>query len=573
MDISKKDRLRDPSRHLARRSLPLLAVLTFCCGGPGVREAGAAAPTASSAANAPGTSQAAVKAAAAKPVFFDIDEYRVDGADHLPQIEIEKAVYPFLGPHRNADDVEKARAALETAYHDLGFQTVTVSIPPQNAETHVVVLKVTEGVVGRLRVKNAHYYDPEKIRAKAKSLAEGTLPNFKDVTSDIVALNQMPDRRVTPALRAGVTPGTVDVDLNVDDKVPFHGTVELNNRQSPFTTPLRVATTVHYDNLWQLGHSLSFSFQVAPQKPENALVFSGSYLANLNDWLSFMTYAVDSNSNVSAVGGLDIVGPGQILGERAVLTLPPRDNFLHTLSAGVDYKHFGQTVGLVGQTPFSSPVTYFPFVATYNATFQTDKAVTVFNTAANLGLRGLGSSYYEFDNKRYNANTSFAHLNGDISHSHDLAQGFQIYGKLQGQVADGALVSSEQISLGGFDTVRGYLESEALSDNGAAGTLEIRSPDLAPEVHKLIQDHEDDGPKIAVNAWRFFGFSDAGAGSIYDALPGEKPRFILASSGGGATFKVFDNFNGMAVVAVPLIKGTYTHAGVAHFIFRAWGEF
>ncbi len=88
-------------------------------------------------------------------------------------------------------------------------------------------------------MKNARYFDLDKIKDKAGSLREGTVPNFNDVTRDIVALNQWPDRRVTPALRAGVTPGTVDVDLNVDDKVPVHGSLEVNNRQSPNTTEER----------------------------------------------------------------------------------------------------------------------------------------------------------------------------------------------------------------------------------------------------------------------------------------------------------------------------------------------
>ena len=67
-----------------------------------------------------------------------------------------------------------------------------------------------------------------------------------DVDGDIVSLNQWPDRRVTPALRAGVTPGTVDVDLNVEDKAPIHASLEVNNRQSPSTTASRVSATVHY---------------------------------------------------------------------------------------------------------------------------------------------------------------------------------------------------------------------------------------------------------------------------------------------------------------------------------------
>ena len=155
----------------------------------------------SSAANSSSAPAAAEPQKPAVAQRFDIDDFAVQGADTLPQTEIEEAIYPFLGPNKSADDVEKARAALEKAYHDKGYQTVSVSVPQQNAQAKVITLKVTELKVGRLRVKNSRYFDLDKIKDRAASLKEGSVPNFGDVTKDIVALNQWPDRRVTPALR------------------------------------------------------------------------------------------------------------------------------------------------------------------------------------------------------------------------------------------------------------------------------------------------------------------------------------------------------------------------------------
>jgi hemolysin activation/secretion protein len=192
-----------------------------------------------------------------------IQEYEVAGVKHLPRLEVEKAVYPFLGPGRTADDVEHARAALEKAYKDRGYQTVSVQIPQQNASNGVVLLHVVETVVGRLRVHGSRYYDLDQIKKKAPSLAEGKLPDFNKINHDIIALNAQADLRVTPALRAGVRPGTVDIDLDVKDKQPLHGSLEVNNRHNNNTTPLRVNGSLRYDNLWQLGHSVGVSYQIA----------------------------------------------------------------------------------------------------------------------------------------------------------------------------------------------------------------------------------------------------------------------------------------------------------------------
>jgi hemolysin activation/secretion protein len=513
---------------------------------------------------------------AAAAQHFDIDDFAIQGADKLSQIDVEEAVYPFLGPDKTADDVEKARAALEKAYHDKGYQTVSVSVPQQNVASKVVVLKVAELKIGRMRVKNSRYFDIDKIKDRAPSLQEGTLPNFNEVTKDIVSLNQWPDRRVTPALRAGVAPGTVDVDLNVEDKVPFHGTVEVNNRQSPNTTPERLSATIHYDNLWQEGSSATFTYQVAPQRPADAQVFSGSYMARVpnNDWLSFLFYGVKSESNVATVGGTNIVGPGEIIGTRAVMTLPTRDNFFHTISIGPDFKHFDQTVGL-GTDTFGSPVTYFPLVTTYNATFQNEKFTTQFSTSVTFGMRPLGSDLQEFDNKRFDANPSFAHWNIDVSHTQELPQGFQLYGRMQAQVADGPLVSSEQISAGGLDTVRGYLESETLGDDGVIGNLEIRSPNIGEMLQKQMKDEAGAGtPRYTTfNDWRFFAFVDAGHVSIQRALSEQQDKFDLWSYGAGTRFKMFNTLNGIVAMSVPMTDQAFTRAYNPRVNVRVWGEF
>ncbi len=529
----------------------------------------AAAPTAPGAPGTPPQNPAPAQR-------FDIDDFAVRGADKLPEIDLDEAIYPFLGPNKSADDVEKARAALEKAYHDKGFQTVSVSVPQQNAQSKVIALQVTELKVGRLRVKNARYFDLDKIKDKATSLKEGAVPNFNDVTKDIVALNQWPDRRVTPALRAGVTPGTVDVDLNVEDTAPIHGNLEYNNRQSPNTTATRLNATVHYDNLWQLGHSLSFTYQVAPERPSDATVFSGSYLARVPnvDWLNVLVYAVKSSSNVASVGGTNIVGPGEIFGSRAVMTLPARENFFHTLSVGLDYKHFDQTVS-IGSDGFSSPVTYYPIVASYGATLQNEKFTTQFNAAVTYNLRTPSSDWIEFDNKRAFASASFTHLNLDLSHTQELGQGFQLYGKVQGQVADGPLVSSEQFSIGGLDTVRGYLESETLGDNGIVGNLELRSPDVGSMLQKQMKDETTQGaPRFTTfNEWRFFAFTDAGRATVLHPLPEQQSQFDLWSYGVGTRFKMFNYLNGMLAYSVPMMSQTYTQARDPRVNFRIWGEF
>ncbi|RTL72993.1 MAG: ShlB/FhaC/HecB family hemolysin secretion/activation protein [Hyphomicrobiales bacterium] len=527
-------------------------------------------PAASSKENAPTSEQ---QSTPAPPVqLFDIDEFRVDGAASLPQREVEAAIYGFLGPQKSSEDVEKARAALEKAYHDKGFQTVSVSVPAQNVQNGIVVLTVTEGKIGDLRVKNSQYYDLERIKESAPSLKPGTLPNFNAVTSDIMELNQWPDRRVTPVLRAGSKPGTVDVDLNVEDKPPLHASIELNNRQSTNTQPLRLTSTVRYDNLWQLGHSLNFSYMVGPERPDEVRVMNGSYLARLTPWTSLLVYGVDSHSNVASVGGMNIIGPGQVLGTRLLLTLPARENYFHSLSMGVDYKNFGQTVAS-GTSSFSSPIAYLPVTASYSATLQGEKVLTQANAGATFNVRGIGSGFDEYWNKRAYADANFFHANADIQHTRDLEHGFQVYGKLAGQLSDGPLVSSEQFSVGGADTVRGYLETVTIGDMGLTGTLEVRSPNIAERLPAEIKRDGDTKARKVFNEWRFFGFVDGGLAAIHKPLPEQKSNFYLWSYGAGTRFKLLEQLDGAVTVAVPMLDQGSSQANAPRVLFSLSGSF
>src|SRR5262249_22169607 len=151
----------------------------------------------------------------------------IDGNTVLPQVELETAVYPFLGEDRVASDVDKARDALERLYRERGYQTVQVSIPRQGVENKIIHLQIVENPVGRLRVVNSKYHTLSDIKTNAPALAEGTVPNLNAVQKDIIALNQSADMKVTPKLKAGQAPGTVDVDLEVEDTLPLHGSIEI----------------------------------------------------------------------------------------------------------------------------------------------------------------------------------------------------------------------------------------------------------------------------------------------------------------------------------------------------------
>ena len=506
-----------------------------------------------------------------------IREFRVLGTQTLPRIEVEEAVYPFLGPGRTFEDVEKARAALEKAYHAKGYQATQVVIPEQTGGGGLVLLQAFEGKVGSLRVKGAKYFLPSRIKAMARSMAEGKVINFNDVTRDVVALNQTADRRVEPKLTPSGEPGVFDIDLNVKDTLPLHGRVEMNNRRSANTTDLRLNTSLSYANLWQLGHTIGGSMQLSPQNTSEVKVFSGFYIWRFRDpdWLSLLVSYTKQDSNVSSLGSSTVLGKGEILGVRAIATLPGADNFFHSLSAGFDYKHFDQTLN-TGTASDVTPITYYPISLSWDGTWihKKDSVVrgtTEMSAGVTANLRGLGSSVASLDRNRFGSDGNFFYLRGEVAHTAKLRKDWELFLKIHGQAADQPLVNSEQAAGGGMGTVRGYIEAEAVGDNAIFSTVELRTPSLLREVRKKgdAKNPED----RTGNEWRFYGFFDAGAITLHKTLAQQISSYQLASIGLGTELQLSKHFHAIAELALPLKTVGETSVHEVRVNFRLWADF
>jgi hemolysin activation/secretion protein len=505
---------------------------------------------------------AAAPAPAADTRRFDIQEYRVLGNTVLSEVDIDNAVEPFLGPDRKVSDIEAAAKALTAAYAARGYQTVSATIPPQHVAEGVVELQVIERKVGRLRVTGSRYYDLDAVKKAAPSLAEGTVPNFNNVTRDIVGLNQLPDRQVTPNLKEGRDPNTLDVDLEVKDKLPLHGSLELNNRASPSTTKLRLNGALSYDNLWQRGDAISFQFQVAPERTSDALVLSGSYLYHVPGTPITLTASyLHSNSNVSTLGTTTVVGRGDDVGLRGTIPLGSDNNgFVHTAEIGIDYKKFYEADTVSGQTTLA-PLTWYPISVGYNAIWSGNGSTTNVNASVAFTLGGLGSNTNEFNNKRADATPNFIVLRGTADHTETIWHGAEVSVHATGQLSPQALIENEQFSLGGLDTVRGYPEGAALGDYGAAAQAELRSP----AIPKFLGEEPTE--------MRGFVFFDAGATAIRNKLPGQTHSYTLASTGLGIRARVFDDFSGEVLGAVPFDDAQQTKRGNPRVLFRLTGGF
>lgn len=471
-------------------------------------------------------------ARAAEELHFDVREYRVLGNSMLPAEAIETALYPLLGTRKTIEDVEAARLALEQLYKDRGYGTVFVDIPEQETGEGIVRLRVTEGRLDRVRITGARYFSNGHIRTALPALKPGTVPHLPAVQQQLAALNRTTsDRAIVPVLRAGRTPGTIDAELKVADELPVHGMIEINDRYTANTSRWRVNASLSYANLFQKQHSLSLQYQTAPEEPEDVQVLVGSYAFRLDalPHTTFALYAVDSETDVAAIGTLSVLGDGRIYGVRAIRSLADGTNYFHSVTFGADYKDFLENIRLAdfdddedeADEELLTPIRYINWSVVYAGTRRGERSMSGFNIGANFGITDFVNDALEFAGKRYKGQANYFYVRGSAQHSHDLPLSLQVFGRIAGQFTQSPLVSNEQFAIGGADTVRGFLESSQLGDYGATATLELRNGwPLA-----YLQ--------LPTEAAHVFAFYDVGVASIIEPLPSQRSRFDLSSAGIG----------------------------------------
>lgn len=486
---------------------------------------------------------------------FDLLDFQIEGNTVLDDETLEKAVYPFLGPDKTLDDVEKARAALDAAYRNAGYQTVVVSVPPQDVDAEGRVrINVTEGSIETVYVTGSRYYSPTKIRETVPELAEGQVPHMPTVQNQMMALGkQAADRNVTPVLRAGSTPGKMEVELRVKDELPLHGSLEMNSRSTSNTTYSRLVGKLRYDNLWQLYHSASIQYQLSPQNPNQVELLTGTYVLPTgwqDTYLSLYTISSHSNSGIPGiqVGDLAVIGNGTTVGMRFLKPLSGWDGVTQSLSAGVDYKSFGTS------TTSNTVVDYLKFVTAYEANWITEAQSTNLNLTGHFSFRGLGNTASQFASKRTDdagqpASPDFMYLAGNFKNSYNLPEDFMLQSRLQGQVSSTFLINNEQFSAGGPLSVRGYHQSQVLGDNGLNLSMELHSPHLLRAYGDTVQN------------FRTLVFSDWAGLWSSNQLPSPNHNF-LASAGLGLRLKMFRNLTGEFDWSYPMLAYTSLNSQV-----------
>jgi hemolysin activation/secretion protein len=451
---------------------------------------------------------------------FGIGEFVIEGNTIFHDDRLLPVLKPFLGSGKTAGDVEAARSALEKYHHQNGYPTALVNIPEQTVEDGVVRLEVIESKIRRVKTSGNRYFTRERLLNMMPAFRPGEILFLPAVKQQLARVNRNPDLKVAPVLMPGKKLGTVDVEFKIKDKLPLHGGLEYNNRSTHATSDTRLNASLRYDNLWQKEHSLSLQYQTAPEETEEVQLLVASYgMPSPFDKDDLLTlYGLVSDSDTATAEGISVKGKGLILGLRYMIILPPLESLYHDLVLGIDYKDFDDTIA----DEIETPLQYLPLCAKYTAVLPDAWGQTSLSWGVTFNLRQASSDENDFEEKRRATDGNFFYTTLELQRDQKLFGGSRLWLKADGQLADQALISNEQYSAGGIESVRGYKESEVVGDDAVHGIAELRLPDL--------------GALLGIAGWIEFNpylFYDIAAVRLQDPVSGEDPNTTIAGAGVG----------------------------------------
>ena len=477
---------------------------------------------------------------------FDIDRFAVEGNTLLSAEDISTLVAPFVGKQREYGDVQRALEALELRYRERGFSAVQVYVPEQELGKGVVVLKVIEASVRRVRVLGNEIFSEEAVRRSLPAIREGGFPNAVAFSQNVQLANENPSRQVDVIIKGTDDEGLIDLDINVSESDPLRYTVTLDNTGNKQTGEHRMGVGLQYANLLGLDHVLSFNYGTSVEKPESVSIYSLGYrvpLYSLGDSIDVIVAKSNVNAGTSqtVAGPLNFAGKGDIYGLRYNYLLPRQGEFSHRLVFGFDLKAFQNNCTIAGAAVCGSAgvdVTSRPVSATYSGQWARPGEQSDFSVSYTQNLPGVGmGKSSEFAAARPSpsggsgASANFSVLKATASHFTTLADDWQMRVAASAQYSRQALISGEQFGIAGSTSVRGFSEREVARDLGYYANLEFYTPNLGPAI----------GYENA--AVRLLGFYDMGWAMNNPLAGEEKQKSSIAAAGMGVRWAVQKNFN------------------------------
>lgn len=409
--------------------------------------------------------------------------YSLSGGTVFRPSEIDALLAPYTGPEVGFGQIEAARTALQSAYHQRGFGAAQVGIPEQELAGGTVILEVLEPRLTEVAVQGAKHHDDANIRNSLPALADGSMPNTTDVARQLALANENSSKQTDVTFKSGRKPGEISASVSVADDNPLRRFVTVDNSGTPATGTHRVAIGLQHANLFNRDHVATFQYTTSIEKPSEVTIFGLGYriplYASGNSIDLIAGFSSVSSGQVQVLNSTATVsGSGRIFAARYNWHLPRVGEFSQRISLSADWRDFDSSFLLEGTAESLVPrVITHPISLAWSGNWRNDVREAGVNVSFARNIPGgeFGDSG-AFEASRTGASSRFSIVRASASWFRLLPRDWRVRLQAQGQYTTDALVSGEQFGIGGADSVRGLRERVLADDKGWRVSADLDTP-------------------------------------------------------------------------------------------------
>ncbi len=415
-------------------------------------------------------------APAAKPVPSEakvlIRTIQITGAQAIPQSDLYPLVADAIGHELSFTQLDEVAMRITRHYRQSGYLVARAYLPAQEIRDGAIRIAVLEGQIGEVRIDNRSQLADRAVNARLGKMQAGQTLLGDTLEREMLLLSDLPGVEVRATLKPGASVGTTDLDVQLADKSPYAGSLELDNFGNRHSGEWRLGGNFTAGNLTGHGDTLALRAIVAQGLGYGRLAWQlpvGSAGTQAGVAASAMRYTLGSDFAVLAAHGSATIG--------SLYLLHP---FVRSRTSNIDgqllydHKRLQDDIDSTAtHTRKSIDLVSLGLSASHADAFM-GGGVSSWSLAYTTGHLDLDAISQTFDQGGHQSAGGFGKLNLTVGRIQGLLPDWHLAAVFRGQKASKNLDSAEKMSLGGPDGVRAYPQGEISCDDAWFASLELR---------------------------------------------------------------------------------------------------
>ncbi len=406
---------------------------------------------------------------------FAITHVEVEGVKQFSATAIDTVTAPYANRCVGVGEINSLLRDLTHLYLNKGFVTSRVYVPAQDiAGTKVLRLVAVEGTLSDIYI-NGKPAPGSGMLATAFPGMKGHITNLRDIEQGLDQINRLSSNNAKTAMLPGKTDGTSILNIENKPDHPWHlsfGNSNLGQEQTGYS---KSSASVGYDNLFGINDQWNFSYEHSgPDYPwrDDGVGKSNGYSGNVSVPYGYWTLSLNGSwygydSSVPGnFGTLQTSGDSKQVGIGADRVIFRDKDSITTLNTGLTYKETNNF--LLGSKIEVGSRKYTAGDLGISHSRRMLGGLWVFDLSYSQGLN-LFDAVAPGDAGAGDADPRFSKFSGTITVTRPFEvseQRFELNSIVTGQYSPDNLFGAEQISLGGYSSVRGTRETMLYGNNG-----------------------------------------------------------------------------------------------------------